>query len=186
MLWTREINSAIILHVKTLMEDVVDFYGTPLKVNTLLRLPHKEIVQENYPCVSVYNIGYKEDLSFCDHNSYDVVQLENNFLEKRAKASNFSFSYQIDVWCKSPIERDAITHKWVTSNPKHSILEIIDTEGNIHPCKFTQQPPQIMDSYNDSGEVVFRTMFNCEVLVGVETTRPNKYIKVNEVVYNKK
>ena len=113
MLWLREINSAMLTHVKTLIGGVEDFYGTPINAKALLRLPHMELVTEDYPCVSIYNTGYREDRNLSDPNSYVISQLENNLIQKKAKAPNFIFSYQIDIWCKSPLERDSLTYEWV-------------------------------------------------------------------------
>lgn len=184
MIWVREVNSSILNYVKTLMESVVDHNGNTIDVKTFISKPNGELQIETYPSATISLDNVKEANAFNDFNSYDLVDIGDNKVLKKLKASKYAFYYTINFWAKSPIELDAMTKKWMMNTPKHRLIDVKDIDTNtIYECKMLQDGGLSVGGTTDTttGQTTFRHIFMCHIIVGIDNNPSDTYTRVQSI-----
>lgn len=184
MIWTRELNGSLKNYIETLTKNITNHYGKHLDVNVIIRYPNIELVEEKFPTISINNLGYSENLAMTDVNSFSITYGEKTSTKKR-KESKYTFSFQIDFWANSPIDMDAMTEVWILNNPKHQMIPIKDSEGNLVMCNFTQRGDmQTLNFLDDKGKFVYRNVVVCDILIGVDNHKEVVLPTVSDVNTN--
>lgn len=187
MIWLREINSALLNHTKTLMQNTKDFYGKPINAKVMIRNPHIDLEEEDYPSITIHNSGIRQATHFSDVNSREIVEVSPGIKTKKLKSPVFEFIYQIDIWTTSRLEMDSLSYAWVSHNPRYATLDVLDSNGkDIVVCNFDQQDPTLADFTNEKGDNIYRTIIPCRVYVHVdnEVTTTSEHAMVSDVVTN--
>lgn len=185
MIWVREVNSALLNHIRNLMDNLVDFHGNPVTPKVIMRKPNTDITKEQYPLVTVSSLQYGEDILHSDVNSTQILQGPNpKTIAKSQVSPTYRFKYQIDLWSQTPLHMDAMTMAWVKEHPrKHSTLNVVDSEGkNEQVCSFIQTSFKSMDSVDSRGDNIYRNVLIYDILVTVDLTKPKVYPKVDSFV----
>ena len=187
MIWVREVNSAILKHIRTLMEDLQDHYGNSVNPRVIMRKPDTDITQEQYPVITVSSLQYTQDILHSDVNSLKI-QNSNDSVLKGYNSPNWRFSYQIDIWTETPIQLDSITTAWIKSHPtKYSVIEVTDSNGSdTQLCRFTNRNFRNIDFVDSKGINIYRNVINCDILVAIGVDSLKHYSKVLNVSINKK
>ena len=176
MIWVREINSALLNHIRTLMSNLVDYHGNEFTPKVIMRRPNTDITTEQYPVVTVSSLQYGEDILHSDVNSLNI-QRQGLFVDKGAVNPTYRFSYQIDFWCETPLHMDSMTLAWASEHPrKHSTLTVVDSLGKEEQvCRFTQKSSRSMDSVDSKGMNIYRNVLIYDILVTVDLSKQTKY-----------
>lgn len=182
MIWIREVNSALLNHIKTIMTGITDHYNKPLDVGVIVRLPDIDLEKEEYPKIS---IGYLQtvDTDFLkDVNSFNLHYTDNNTVIKKKAPTKYKFQYQLDFWSKTPFDRDAMTYAWVSNNTKISYLDVLDSNKvDIVPCYMKLSEMKVVDMKNSSGENIYRNVQMCDIVVSVENDKGKEYPVISNV-----
>ena len=158
MIWVREVNSAILKHIRTLMEDLQDHYGNSVNPRVIMRKPDTDITQEQYPVITVSSLQYTQDILHSDVNSLKI-QNSNDSVLKGYNSPNWRFSYQI----------------------------VTDSNGSdTQLCRFTNRNFRNIDFVDSKGRNIYRNVINCDILVAIGVDSLKHYSKVLNVSINKK
>lgn len=187
MIWIREVNLALLNHLKTLMTGI-DNNGEPLDVKVIIRNPNIDLEKESYPKISIDFLSTSETDYMKDVNSIVTLSKDEDNLVVKSKPTKYNFKYQISVWTKNPIERDIITSVWVKNTPKFTYLDVTDTEEDItYPCLLNFKGMTTQDTKNTVGENIFRSIFTCDIIVSIDNAIAREYPVVKDItVQNKK
>ncbi|MBQ3420672.1 MAG: hypothetical protein IJH34_03190 [Romboutsia sp.] len=177
MIWVREVNSALLNHIKTLMDNLVDYHGNPVKPKVIMRRPNTDITTEQYPVVTVSSLQYGEDILHSDVNSRDMQREGNVCVKVRDISPTYRFKYQIDFWTENPLHLDSMTLAWATEHHrKHSTLTVVDSLGKEEQvCRFTQNSVRSMDFVDSRGKNIYRNVLIYDILVTVDLSKQTEY-----------
>lgn len=175
MIWLREIHEALLNRLKPLFNDLTDYYGNPINVEVFVRFPQSHIKSEHFPCVTIQALNTQEDLLSTDLNSYDVA-IKGNIAEVTPKPTMFDFNFQIDVMTKTPMERDSITERFITSLPSRTVLEVKDKDSNIVICPLRLiYPFKSLDFISLEEERIYRNVIDLKVKALVQQHQTESY-----------
>ena len=180
MIWVREVNSALLNHIRNLMDNLADFHGNPVTPKVIMRKPNTDITKEHYPLITVSSLQYGEDILHSDVNSLEISQGRiPNTINKGYVSPTYRFKYQIDLWSQTPLHMDSMTMAWVTAHPtKFTTLNVMDSEGKKEQvCSFIQTSFKSMDSVDSRGDNIYRNVLIYDVLVTIDVTKPKVYNK---------
>lgn len=188
MIWVREVNSALLNHIKTLMDNLVDYHGNPVKPKVIMRRPNTDITTEQYPVVTVSSLQYGEDILHSDVNSRNIRMEGNSTIVKSDVSPTYRFNYQIDFWTDTPLHLDSMTLAWVKEHPrKHSTLTVVDPLGEKEQvCRFTQKSVRSMDFVDSRGKNIYRNVLIYDILVTVDLNKEIKYKVATGISINTK
>lgn len=190
MIWVREVNSALLNHIRNLMDNLADFHGNPVTPKVIMRKPNTDITKEQYPLVTVSSLQYGEDILHSDVNSTKISQgLTAKTVNKGHVSPTYRFKYQIDMWSQTPLDMDAMTMAWVNEHPrKFTTINVMDSLGkNEQVCSFIQTSFRNMDSVDSRGDNIYRNVLIYDILVTVDLSKPKVHNKLEgvHIVINK-
>lgn len=184
MIWIREVNSSMLNYVKTLMTDVTDHKGNVIDVKTFISKPSGELQMESYPSVTITLDRVVEANNFNNHNSYTITHLNESMVSKKLEANKYAFDYTINFWAKNPIELDSMTKKFMMNTPKHGLIDVKDTDTDtIYECRMTLDGGLSVGGVASAttGTTIFRQIFLCHIIVGIDNNPSMNYTVVNSI-----
>ena len=128
-IWFEQVDSALM----KLLSQVIRVDGKPVKV--VIRKPDEQFNEEDYPIVSIYNLGDK--FSKVRYSPEPVVAYRNpekHFLVLEESALPYDLMYQIDFWSTLQSDMNAMTKQWKSYSKSWFNLEVVDDTGALRSC----------------------------------------------------
>ncbi len=187
MIWLREINKALINHIKTLTKNITNYEGELLNIGVIFRNPNIDLEKESYPKISIDFLNTSETSYMKDVNTVDTLSKDEVNVVVKSKPTKYNFKYQISVWTKKATERDIITGEWVRNTPKFTYLYVTDpTDNTSYPCMLISKGMTMNETVNSVGETVFRSIFSCDIIVSVDNSPQRVYPVIRDITIQKK
>ena len=127
--WFEQVDSALM----KLLSQVIRVDGKPVKV--VVRKPDEDFYDEDYPIVSIYNLG--DRFSKIRYSPEPIVayrNTENHFLVLEDSALPYDLAYQIDFWAILQSDMNVMTKQWKSYAKSWFNLEVIDEAGELRSC----------------------------------------------------
>ena len=160
----RELHKSLICHIKPLVNDIMDYYGNVLDVPVLIKHPHMNLKTESYPCITIQFLNSDENLQYTDVNSYKVVPSATlGMVDIMSEPTIYDFNFQLDVWAKDPITRDAIVGSLMFNLPKRGLINIEYSDLESLPCNYTCGRLITTDYVNNHNETIFRNTLDIKL-----------------------
>lgn len=185
----RKLHKSLLCHIKPLVNNTKDYYGNIIDVPVLIKHPHVDLKTENYPCITLQFLNSDENLQHTDVNSFRVLPSKTpGMVDVVSEPTIYNFNFQLDVWAKDPITRDAVIGSLMFNFPKRGLIDIDYGNSESLPCRYSCSGLVVTDYVNANAETVFRNtitltiqspMFNEEaetstVVSSIDTKIKNK------------
>lgn len=174
--WFEEVNIALV----KLLRDTIKIKSNtganiPIPPNSVMvRRPEDEFKMENFPCVSIYNTGYRRDLY---RGSTDPVVVVRDELTNTATVEDpsvpFTLNYQIDFWAKYQEDMDLMTRSWLFKYNRQFALPVIDDGGTLRYCNVNCSNSIVKSDLVQNKERLFHSIIS--ISIWVELDDENRY-----------
>ena len=128
-IWFEQVDSALM----KLLSNVIRVDGKPVKV--VIRKPDEDFDYEDYPLVSIYNIGDKfSDVRYSAEPVVAYRNPEKHFLVLEESALPYDLTYQIDFWATMQSDMNSMTKQWKSYAKSWFNLDTVDDKGTLRSC----------------------------------------------------
>lgn len=142
----------------------------------IVRKPEEDFKFEIFPCISIYNTGYKHDPKRYNPSPVKVGEdVENKLVVLEDSAVPFNLEYQIDFWAKYQEDMDSMTRTWLMKHFRDFNLKVIDDGGVERSCNCLMQGSVVKSDLVLNGERLFHSIVKLQIWVELDDeTRYNK------------
>lgn len=120
--WYQQVEEALMDLVKKTI--IINNVG----VKTIIRSPEPEFAIEEFPSVSISNIGtYFDKSRFEDYWARGEKHLSENKLEILPPAFPYNLDYQIDLWSHYHSQINDMSRMWLGNVSPHHVLTVVES-----------------------------------------------------------
>lgn len=174
--WFEEVNIALIKEIQNTVK-IKSKTGATVSIppeSVIVRKPEEDFKMEKFPCVSIYNTGYKRDLF---RGSSEPIVVSVDKLNKQATMEDpsvpFTLNYQIDLWAKYQEDMDIMTRTWLMKHNRQFNLDVIDDGGTKRSCNCLCGSNIVKSDLVQNKERLFHSIIS--MTIWVELDEENRY-----------
>lgn len=185
----RELHKSLIDHLTNLVKNTKDYYGNVIDITILIKHPHTDLQTESYPCITIQFLNSDENLQSTNVNSFRVLKSATpGKVDVVSEPTIYDFNFQLDVWAKDPITRDAVVGSLMNRLPKRGLITVEYSEDDKLPCRYLCSKLMATDFTNEHNEVVFRNTFDIRIqapIFSIERVTTVQVGSVDTIINNK-
>ncbi len=187
--WFEEVNKGLLKELKDTIK-IKNAKGVlaplpKLEHAVIVRKPEEDFKFEVFPCVSIYNIGYKYQVQRHLPLQYRHTMVENpDSLEVEELAVPFDLEYQIDFWARYQSDMDIMTRLWLMKHYRQFNLPVIDDGGTSRTVNVLQEGSVVKSDLVLNKERLFHTIIKYVIWVEIDDEIRYTIPKVGSVGIN--